>query len=133
MLAEDILIVKDKIGPEAAAVQYRIKAPKEDKFGRSVIVDVYQSQEDICPVKAMKKWLQKCPLTRAGQPAFRWSDGKPLTSRKLTEVLRERLTGYLEGGDRLYSTHSFRTGAASMLGTLGYSDSNVKALGRWNS
>ena len=61
-----------------------------------------------------------------GQPVFRWKSGTPLTSRKVNEVLRERLTGYLDGAERFYTTHSFRTGAASMLGMLGFSTEIVE-------
>ena len=31
------------------------------------------------------------------------------------------------------SAHSFRSGAASMMANLGYSDKDVKAVGRWSS
>jgi hypothetical protein len=47
--------------------------------------------------------------------------------------LKERLEGYVEGADKWFTTHSFRTGAASMMAILGYSDSDIKAMGRWSS
>ena len=114
-------------------MQFRIKAPKEDKLGRSVIVDVFEAREDICPVSAFKKWQALGPPVEVGQPAFRWANGTPLTSRKLNSIMRERLTGYLEGAEKLYTSHSFRTGAASMMGSLGYSDEDIKAIGKWSS
>ena len=133
LLAEDVLIIDDSIVSGEQTVRYRIKAPKEDKLGRITIVDVFQSRSDLCPVRAFQKWKNTNPPTAPGQSAFRWAKGTPLTGGKLTEVIRERLSGLLGGTERHYSTHSFRTGAASMLGALGYSDSDVKALGRWNS
>ena len=48
-------------------------------------------------------------------------------------IMRERLSGYLEGADKLYTSHSFRTGAASMMGALGFSDDDIKAIGKWSS
>ena len=68
------------------------------------------------------------PPFEVGQPAFRWENGTPLTSRKLNSILKDRLTGYLEGAEELYTTHSFRTGAASMMGTLGFSDEDIQSV-----
>ena len=47
LLAEDIALVEDRES-NGLSLQLRIKAPKEDKRGRSVIVDVFQSRTDIC-------------------------------------------------------------------------------------
>ena len=133
LLLEDINVAADDISEGSELLQYKLKAPKEDKLGRITIVDVYQSRADLCPVRAFKKWQQNNPPAERGQPLFRWATGTPLTGCRLTAVIRERLAGFLDGSESRYSTHSFRAGAASMLGSLGYSDSDVKALGRWTS
>jgi len=134
LLAEDVQLVQET-GPDGQTthLQFRIKAPKEDKKGRSVVVDVFPSRLDICPVAAFQKWAKLNPPTDAGQPAFRWASGTPLTSRKLNYILKDRLTGYLEGAESFYTTHSFRTGAASMMGAPGYTDSEIQAMGKWTS
>jgi len=132
LLSEDVAL-SEQDGSGNHVLQFRIKAPKEDKLGKSVIVDVFQSREDICPVSAYKKWKALEPPSEAGQPAFRWSHGAPLTARRLNEILKERLTGYLEGADKLYTSHSFRTGAASLMGALGFADEDIKAIGKWSS
>ena len=133
LLSEDVRVIKEGPGGENEAVQFKLKHPKEDKIGRAILVEVYQSRPDICPVRAFKKWRSVARPPPIAQPAFCWASGVPLTGQKLTEVLRDRLKGYIIGGGKWYSTHSFRIGAASMLGSLGYSDADVKALGRWNS
>jgi len=46
---------------------------------------------------------------------------------------QERLAGYLEGADSQFTSHSFRTGAASMMGVLGYMDDDIKVIGKWSS
>jgi hypothetical protein len=51
----------------------------------------------------------------------------------LNKLLKERLNGFLEGADKWFTVHSFRTGAASWLGSVGVQDEEVKALGRWSS
>jgi hypothetical protein len=63
------------------------------------------------------------------QPAFRFSSGVPLTGGKLNGLLKEWLGKAVPG----ISAHSFRIGAASLMGKLGFSDKDVKAVGRWGS
>ena len=132
LLAEDIAVVEDSESG-GHALQLKIKSPKEDKKGRSIVVDIFRSRADICPVTAYRKWQELLPPREAGMPAFRWSSGTPLTSRRLNEILKERLAGYLEGAESQFTSHSFRTGAASMMGALGYSDDDIKSIGKWSS
>ena len=119
-------------GVEGRSLQVAVKAPKEDKAGKVIIVDVYQTDSSICPVKAFVKW-DKFRLREAGQPLFRFNSGEPLTGRRFNEIVRERLKGFVGDVHKLFSSHSFRAGAASMMATLGYSDEDIKAVGRWNS
>ena len=119
-------------GDGGMMLQVLVKAPKEEKAGKTVIVDIYQTGSTICPVKAFVKW-DKFRLHEEGQPLFRFSSGEPLTGRRFNEIVRERLEGFVGDAHKLFSSHSFRAGAASMMGTLGYSDEDIKAVGRWNS
>jgi hypothetical protein len=73
------------------------------------------------------------PIWEWGRPAFRWSSGKPLTPSQLNGVLKDRLQGYVRGADKWFTSHSFRSGAASMMAVLGYSNTDIKAMGRWSS
>ena len=66
-------------------------------------------------------------------PLFRFRDNTPLTGREFNRVIKEKLRDCLPEGVELISSHSFRARAASMMGQLGYSDEDVKAVGRWNS
>jgi hypothetical protein len=68
-----------------------------------------------------------------GQPAFRWRNGSPLTQNEFRDILDSRLTGYIENPSDVFCTHSFRIGVASMLGSLGYDDEDIQAVGRWSS
>ena len=47
--------------------------------------------------------------------------------------MRDRLKGEVEDIEKLFSSHSFRAGAASMMAAIGYSDDDIKAVGRWSS
>jgi hypothetical protein len=110
-------------------IQVKIKAPKESKNSASAIVDVFQTDSDICPVRAVEKWMLATKEMEARQPAFRFASGVPLTSTKLNSLLKEWVGDVAVG----ISTHSFRIGAASMMGRLGFADEDVKAIGRWSS
>ena len=113
-------------------LQLRIKAPKEQKVGKDVIVDVYSTDSELCPVRAFKKWI-KVKGMEDELPLFRFSSGIPLTGKKFNEVVRDRLKGEVENIEKLFSSHSFRAGAASMMAAIGYSDDDIKAVGRWSS
>ena len=113
-------------------MQLRIKAPKEQKVGKDVIVDVYSTDSELCPVRAFKKWI-KVKGMEDELPLFRFSSGIPLTGKKFNEVVRDRLKGEVENIEKLFSSHSFRAGAASMMAAIGYSDDDIKAVGRWSS
>lgn len=114
------------------SLQFQLKAPKEDRKCRSTIVDVYSNDSPTCPVRAFTKWVQNIKHWPANQPAFRWSDGSPLTASQFNKILKERLEG-LSDSQRAFTSHCFRIGAASRLGALGHSDEDVKAMGRWSS
>ena len=129
LLGGDALV---KEGRDGVRLQLKLKAPKEDKWGTSIIVDVFETGSDICPVKAFKKWRKNVRIEK-DRPLFRFSNGTSLTGRKFNEIIKERLTSVLPEAQGLISSHSFRAGAASMMGVMGYSDEEVKAVGRWSS
>jgi hypothetical protein len=130
LCSQDICVINER---SEMKLQLKIKAPKENKKGEDTIVDIFQADPAICPVSAFVKWRALEPIWEWDQPAFRWSSGKPLTPANVNKVLRECLDGYVHGADRWFTTHSFRSGAASMMAVMGYSDTDIKAMGRWSS
>jgi hypothetical protein len=130
LLRQDITIVKDVNDCDKSMVQVKVKMPKEDRKGQVLIVDVYQTGTDICPVNAVRKWFRATEGAESSQPAFRFTSGTPITSSSFNSVLRERLRGVI---DQKISAHSFRIGAASRMGQFGLADSEVQAAGRWGS
>jgi hypothetical protein len=133
LLARDADIDAAYRGNQCKGVlRLRLKSPKEDKLNRSLIVDVFGNGGKLCPVRAFVSW-EKLSEKELDQPLFRLSNGKPLTARKFTYIVRGQLRGYLEGVDLYISAHSFRIGLASMLAALGYSEDDIKAMGRWSS
>lgn len=109
-----------------------IKSEKKDRIGKATIVDVYENGGDLCPVKAFEKWVRSSDFEPAG-PAFRKSCGRPFTGRELNKTLRQLLEKHLDYSKGSISSHSFRTGMASLMGEKGYTEEQIMAVGRWSS
>ena len=129
LLSKDVKLVVQE-GREV--LQLKIKSPKEQRAGKDVIVDVYSTDTELCPVRAFKKW-SSYTVREEEQPIFRFGSGVPLTGKKYNEIVRENLKCEEESMGKLFSSHSFRAGAASMMAAIGYSDDDIKAIGRWSS
>ena len=129
----DFELMTDDVHMTDRSNQFRLKCPKEDRSGKSTIVDVYATGGPFCPVHALRRWRQLIGDWTEKQPAFRWEDGRTFTQNQFRKIIDERLQGVMEKPSQVFCTHSFRIGAASMMGTLGYDDEDVKAVGRWSS
>ena len=130
LLTENLTMSSDSSGKRILHV--KLNCPKEQKNGKAVIVDVFESSDSICPVKAFTRWADRQRPT-AGLPLFRQPDGTPLTGKKLNSILETLLGEEAEARNGKIKTHSFRIGIASELGTEGLEDGEIKAAGRWSS
>ena len=85
---------------------------------------------DICPVQNLLDYLAFRGLT-AG-PLFRTRDGRAVARKTFTDNLA--LTFSACGLDSTkYKGHSFRIGAATFAAESGFSDAQIRAMGRWQS
>lgn len=98
----------------------------------TTIIDVFPTNNDLCPMKAFLKWVQLSGRDPA-MPAFRLSSGNLLTPTFLNRKLKLWLEDYLDFSKTSISGHSFRAGLVSVLGSLGFEDSDLKSIGRWSS
>jgi hypothetical protein len=130
LLTENVTMSTDSQG--GRTIQVKLNCPKEQRNGQAVIIDIFESGCSICPVKAFTRWtaIQK-PTT--GMPLFRQPDGTPLTGKKLNTFLDILMGDEAEKGKGTISSHSFRIGIASELGTRGFEDEEVMVAGRWSS
>ena len=134
LLQEDITLKSINIGNEQTEIlQIRLKSEKTDKVGAISIVDVYSSGGTLCPVKAYKKWNNLSSTNQPKMPAFRQTNGKPLTGKKFNDILKKMLNKHLTYTNDTITSHSFRAGLPTLIGELGYADSEIQALGRWSS
>ena len=120
-------------GRKEEIIQLKLKSPKEDRVGRMTYIDVYETGGLLCPVKAYKKWKSTNPPSGKHLPAFRMESGVPLTGRKLNLELKRCLGKHIPYELGTVTSHSFRSGMASLMGELGYSDQEIQAMGRWSS
>ncbi len=114
----------------ASLMQVTIKQSKTDPFREGITLSLAATNKKVCPVLAMLPYL----ALRGGQPGllFILADSTFLTRPKLAAMLRATLTQ--AGMDHTkYSTHSFRSGAATTAANVGISDVHIKLLGRWTS
>jgi len=134
LLGSDVMIKKTKLGKEnIKIIQLRLKSPKEDRIGVGKIIDIYQCGGPICPVKAFERWDSMRTWRQKSSPLFRMKDGSCLTGRKLNTLLKKFLSPHLDYKKGMFSSHSFRAGMATLMGTLGFSDEDIMAMGRWSS
>ena len=83
----------------------------------------------MCPVALMHKYLALRGLTSGS--LFLNSSGQPVTRSHFTHILRAALS--FCGFPASIKSHSFHIGAATHAAALGFSDSQIRSLGRWHS
>ena len=117
-------------GVRSQILQVRLKTEK--KANRSSVIDIFPNNNDSCPVAAWKKWASQA-LLQQDLPAFRKADGSNLTCKNMNAYLKAFNRKYINIPGKSISVHSFRAGLPTMLGKMGYSDSDIQATGRWSS
>lgn len=129
LMTQDVLILENR---GQKTMQLRIKAPKESRAGKEIIVDLFENN-NLCPIKALENWLKSAPPQEKEMPMFRLKNGASLTKKKFNEILNTHLNKNVPPGKGFFSGHSFRSGIPSLLGSLGYSTEEIMCVGRWSS
>ena len=117
-------------------LKFRIKNPKESRGRKHVDVEIF----DLGPncfydcVTAFRKWRDSSTLPcNPDLPLFRNEDGSLVTPDGFNSVLKELMCDKVQYMEGFVASHSFRSGLASVMAQLGYSDSDIKLQGRWGS
>jgi hypothetical protein len=115
-------------------VKIFLKTSKADRFHRGTDIVLYSNDTDICPVKAMCKYMQirKHSMASKDEPFFVTNIGLPVNRTFFIECLKQILD---RGGvdSTKYNGHSFRIGAATSAACARMEDHLIKSLGRWSS
>jgi hypothetical protein len=109
-------------------LSFYLKSPKEDKIGKTVVVDIYETLGSTCPVKAFRKWSKQANIQK-DKPLFSSKHGKPLTGSLLNANIKSLLEDHIDyviGG-------IFRAGIPTLMAERGFGDKEIQITGRWNS
>lgn len=120
----------------------RLRTSKTDPFGKGVLVNLFATGDDTCPVAALKSvWnLQNEAGMPLGpdDPVFKNRSGVvgkksvvALMKRTVAAVAKEFPALGLESKD--FAGHSLRRGGATSLALRGVRESVLRMLGRWKS
>mgnify|MGYP003891633467 CR=1 FL=1 len=110
-----------------------VKSPKVGRPNSKDIIDVFPTNTDLCPVRAYSDLAKSNPYPNPNMPFFSLSNGSPYSSPEFNSHLKLWLSKYINPSFGYISGHSFRAGIPSILGSLGFSDSDIKLVGRWSS
>ncbi|XP_070532958.1 uncharacterized protein [Ptychodera flava] len=131
LLAQDIVL--------SSVLEVRLKSSKTDPYRRGYVLDVgtYSALRQPGHLSVRSTPLQNTDdphcLTNTAVPVFQFADGTWLTRQRLTHYLRKLLVHSGIESAELYTTHSFRSGAATTAAEAGLPDWLIKTLGRWRS
>ena len=111
-----------------------LKSPKELRNGTGVMVELFPTNNYLCPIRALEKWrnVSRIPKSEV-KPVFRHEDGSNYTGKDFNEDLRKLLAKHLDYKKGKILSHSFRSGLATMMAKNGYSDDEIMRTGRWSS
>ena len=135
LLGRDISVENwHKNGENTKLIKVWLKSPKELKFGKGVMVEVFETNTEICPVAALEKWKKqsKSAMTST-KPAFRLEDGSLYNGNLFNRDLEKLLGKHINYKETKILSHSFRAGLATAMAKLGYTDDEICKIGRWNS
>ena len=113
------------------SMKVHIKASKTDQYRQSAVVLISRTGTSTCPLNPMDKFLKQSNC-RKSSPLFTFRNGKYLTRQDVSSMTKSLL--YLVGANpALYSSHSYRIGAATTAAAAGISESFIQTLRRWQS
>ena len=120
-------------GKNIKVLELTIKSPKETKTCKDIVVAIFEEEGPLCPVKAFSRWEERTRTKEQLCPVFRSENGVPLTGKRFNSLLRKFLEGTIDYTKGKITSHSFRSGMATLVGSNGMSIEEIKVAGRWNS
>ena len=119
-------------GKYTEILRYHIKSPKERRIGNGVKLEIFENGSFCCPVRAWKVWRAKVVLKKE-KPVFMDTERKCFTGKAFNKILGKLTSCLTEGTDGMIKSHSFRSGVATEMGRMGFSEQEIMAQGRWSS
>ncbi len=118
--------------PAPSLVELTIPSSKTDPFRTGVTLTIgLASDPACCAVRLLHRLCRTYPLASSA-PLFSLPSGRPFSRTHLVDAIR-LLLPRLGLQPEHYAGHSFRIGGATAAANMGYSDYEIKVLGRWVS
>ena len=136
LLGKNVSLASVKInGQTKQYAKVRLDNPKEDRAKLGADVELFSLPELFFdPVDALNKWLRNSKLSKEDNlPLYRWESGRNVTPAEFNSILKELLKDSIKYEDGKVSSHSFRSGVASTMAKLGYTEEAIQLQGRWVS
>ena len=114
-----------------------IRDPKvSKKYGD--VVEIWETPQflDLNPFSTFSSYWNSRKKLLLSLPLFLMADGKNMTRRFFDSAFHSLLSRYsmeLELSTNRWTGHSFRSGLPTLLQSLGFSEDDIKAWGRWAS
>jgi integrase len=108
-----------------------LEVPTSKTSPHGFVATIGCSGKKVCAPCLVHSIFTQFPMHQS-HPVFTLTTGRILTYSVINNTLK-RLVAQLGLDPSLYSTHSFRAGAATAAAAAGLSDSEVQRLGRWRS
>jgi site-specific recombinase XerC len=136
LLWEDISFGEVELaGERIEAVSMHVKSPKVDRVGAGDKIQVFELGNFMCPVAAMRKWMERSKLKQEEKmPVFRMESGVLMTGAEMNrrlKMLTREVDSLVPGG--VIKSHSFRSGVPSEMAKAGQDAEAIQAVGRWKS
>ena len=109
-----------------------IEQSKTDPFCSGHIIAIHATGTSTCPVRALRLYTEATTPLQDNKPVFKGGKFSPLDRQHLTKSIQHLLQN-TQYSHQHYSSHSYRSGAATTAAAAGIPEWLIKILGRWRS
>ena len=109
-----------------------IEQSKTDPFRCGHTITIHATGTSTCPVQAFRLYAEATRPSQDNAPVFKGGQFSPLDRQHLITTIH-RLLQNTHYSHQHYSSHSFRSGAATTAAAAGIPNWLIKTLGRWRS
>ena len=120
-------------GKQVATLLLTLRNTKEMRSGGCTVVETFYSGKFFCAYTALEKYLRSTGRGLSEDEPLMWTGDGGYTNALFNADLRSLLHDVYDYSKEGVLGHSFRSGVATALARLGYSDSDIMEQGRWSS
>lgn len=129
----DVKFIRDGSGPDITRAKLRLRRSKSEQY-QCVFIDIFATNSEFCPVSALQHYVnmqQRNHNHTKNEPLF-WSLSRPLSACRFNYLFKLLLSS-AGLNCKKYSSHSLRSGGATVAADAGVPAWVIQRLGRWRS